>query len=726
MSLLAPLYIAGLVALSLPILFHLIRRAPQGRQDFSSLMFLAPSPPRLTRRSRLTNIVLLLLRAAALALLALAFARPFIQRAASAGVSSAEGRRVAILVDTSASMRRGDLWAQARARVEDVLRELGPADEAGLFFFDRRVRPGLTFAEWGELEPGRRAGILRGRMDETSPSWAGTNAGEAIATVADLLAEVEGSGKAAAAGAGGRQLVLISDLQQGGHMEALQGHQWPQNVLLDVRPVSLKGESNASVQLVTGGAGDEQPEATPGRAAADRLRVRVTNQPGSAREQFTLTWATAQGPLAGSEPLKVYVPPGRSHVARVPWPGLDQSADRLILAGDDADFDNTLYVVRPRKDVVRVVYVGDEAADDVKGLRYYFERAVTETPARSVELVSRGGNEAFADADLLGARLVVVAGPVPEERTATLRRFAEGGGDVVWVLKDAAPASSRALAGVTGINGLDVTEAAAPDFSLISRVDLEHPLFAPFADPRLGDFSRIHFWKHRRLNLPETAAGDDSSRGPRVIAWFDDGDPFVLEQPVGRGHVFVLTSGWHPGDSQLALSTKFVPLIDGFVRRRDTAAVQAQYSVGDSVPLPEASTGAAATRIAIAPDGRKIELAAGARSFEATDAPGVYRLSLGGQDTDVAVNVSPDEGRTMPLAVEELERWGARIGNQPAPEEIVTRERQLQRMELENRQKVWQWLIVGVLVLLAAETALAGGLARRARRAPGDEQGTTT
>ena len=43
-------------------------RAPHGRQEFSSLMFLSPSPPRLTRRSRLTNIVLLILRALAVIL----------------------------------------------------------------------------------------------------------------------------------------------------------------------------------------------------------------------------------------------------------------------------------------------------------------------------------------------------------------------------------------------------------------------------------------------------------------------------------------------------------------------------------------------------------------------------------------------------------------------------------------------------------------------------------
>ena len=53
MSFLAPLYIAGFLAVALPLLFHLIRRTPRSRQLFSSIMFLAPSPPRLTKRSTL-------------------------------------------------------------------------------------------------------------------------------------------------------------------------------------------------------------------------------------------------------------------------------------------------------------------------------------------------------------------------------------------------------------------------------------------------------------------------------------------------------------------------------------------------------------------------------------------------------------------------------------------------------------------------------------------------
>src|SRR5688572_4859488 len=437
MSLLAPLYIAGALAIALPIVFHLIRRAPHGRQDFSSLMFLSASPPRLTRRSRLNNIVLLLLRAAALALLAFAFARPFLKGAADTASSQAPGRRIAILLDTSASMRRGDLWQQATEQAEQVIRDLSPRDEVALLFFDRQVRPAMTFAEWNELHPSRRAAVLGARLAEAKPTWAATKLGDALATAADMVSEDDS--KAAAAGGVVRQLVLISDLQQGGHVEALQGHQWPQGVLLEVKPVGAKQPANAGMQLVK-----DPADAQEGGDAAPKLRVRVSNQADSNREQFTLAWADEHGPLSGLEPLKVYVPPGRSQVARVPLPPAGRQADRLLLRGDDSDFDNTLYVVPPRKESMRVLFVGDDAPEDVNGLSYFLRSALGDTPQRKVEFVAKRPADPLSEADVLGARLVVVAAAVPDDRVPLLRNFAGAGGDVLWVLQDAAEAQGLA------------------------------------------------------------------------------------------------------------------------------------------------------------------------------------------------------------------------------------------------------------------------------------------
>ena len=80
MSFLAPLFLLGAAAVALPVVLHLIRRSSRDRVPFSSLMFLLPTPPRVTRRSRLENVLLLILRCAVIGLLAFAFARPFFSR----------------------------------------------------------------------------------------------------------------------------------------------------------------------------------------------------------------------------------------------------------------------------------------------------------------------------------------------------------------------------------------------------------------------------------------------------------------------------------------------------------------------------------------------------------------------------------------------------------------------------------------------------------------------
>src|SRR5690348_10440362 len=138
MSFLAPLFLLGALAVALPVIFHLIRRTTRERTPFSSLMFLFPTPPRLTRRSRLEHIFLLVLRCLVLCLLAIGFARPFIKKAVSAPTSS-EARRILLLVDSSASMRRSDLWTDAREKVLSYVRAAAPMDQVALFSFDRQV-----------------------------------------------------------------------------------------------------------------------------------------------------------------------------------------------------------------------------------------------------------------------------------------------------------------------------------------------------------------------------------------------------------------------------------------------------------------------------------------------------------------------------------------------------------------------------------------------------------
>ncbi len=94
---------------------------------FSSLMFLSPTPPQVTRRRKLEHLLLLLLRCLCLLLLATGFARPFFSKNIVPREPANGSRQIILLVDTSASMRREGVWEKARALAEQYLAKAEPA-----------------------------------------------------------------------------------------------------------------------------------------------------------------------------------------------------------------------------------------------------------------------------------------------------------------------------------------------------------------------------------------------------------------------------------------------------------------------------------------------------------------------------------------------------------------------------------------------------------------------
>src|SRR5437016_1751001 len=147
-------------------------------------MFLMPSPPRLTRRSRLEHLLLLLLRCAVLCLLAFGFARPFIKKALPPEPPSA-ARRILVLVDTSASMRRADLWTDTRSKADSVIGGTSPADQLGLYTFDRELKPLVTFEQWNAAPPAERASLASAKLAQISPGWSATMTANALISAAE-------------------------------------------------------------------------------------------------------------------------------------------------------------------------------------------------------------------------------------------------------------------------------------------------------------------------------------------------------------------------------------------------------------------------------------------------------------------------------------------------------------------------------------------------------------
>lgn len=675
MNFLTPLFLIGGLAIAGPIIFHLIKRTTRERTLFSSLMFLVPTPPRLSKRSRLEHWLLLLLRCLALGLLALGFSRPFLKQTPLDDPTAVPPKRIVVLVDVSASMRRAGVWQAAKERVEATLGKISAVDQVAIYTFDRAAKPLVGFDEWNRTGASDRVPLVKARFANVTPGWAGTQLGTALITAAEALAENDGKQLP-----GPREVVLVSDLQAGSRLDALQAYEWPKGVGLVLEAVKARGVTNAGLQFVA-------DNAEVSRAAETALRVRVTNSTDAQREQFKIGWSRpeANGEIVAAA-INAYVPPGQSRIIAVPIQRNATGFDRIVLKGDDDDFDNTVYVIPPAQQKLNVLWLGGEAADDTKQPLFFLRRALADTPRLAMSVTARAATVPVMPDEVKAAGMIFVSEGLPESSVAALRGEIMAGKSVTVVAKS--PQAAGTLAGLLGRSTGDVKvdEIKPSNYAMLAEIDFKHPLFAPFADPRFSDFTKIHVWKYRKL---DASAWPDA----RVLARLDSGDPAIVEVPLGKGRLVVLATGWQPDDSQLAVSSKFVPLLWSLLELGGgISTAPAQWVVGDKAPLPE---GAADKEIAFTQ-------------------PGMIEVKAGERTVRFAVNLDANESRTAPLGADELEKLGVPV-SQPAVKATPTGDSKvvLQGIEAESRQKLWRWFIAATLAVLLVESALAGWTARK-------------
>jgi len=692
-------------------------------------------------------------------------------------------------------MRRSGLWEQAVAEADKVLKGAAPADRVCVMRFDRDVATVVGFEAWAAGMYGQSRGGAMEAIEALRPGWGATDLGRALVAACEVIGQFglaaenaenaetgstdEPSAVSGASTAG--QVVLISDLQQGSDLGALAGYEWPAEVSLVVRAVRCEDGTNASVQWISGAQG-------PDAAGDEPVTVRVSNAADSTVEQFVLRWVEGDGTGDGNGAMDVYVAPGYSTVVHVgkddgrqthdersplrplslvsrpsdPTPGplpLTRGG-RVVLSGDAHAFDNTLYVGPQRRARLNILYVGDDDPNDPAGMLFYLRRAFAGGRGIRPVVAWRKVDEPLGAA-LGQADMVIAAGAMAADNAAAVRRYLESGGTALWVAKDRSvesiqdtvlsrepPAASsgfsetrtteyegrsETLARLAGVEGVEIGEAAVDGYAMLGRLDFRHPLLAAFGEPRFGDFSRIHFWRYRKVDV-------DTLPGARVFAWFDNGDPAWMEVSVGRGTLLVWACGWGRADSDLALSSKFVPLLYCCLEHGGASvAMERRCFVGDVVDLhtvvdargggaasptlqDEASDGSAVPspregmppEVSVRrPDGVEVALGVGRTTFAGTDLPGIYVVE--GSRGVFAVNVAATESRTAVMAIEELEKMGVRFEADRAEPTATMKQRQ-QRASLaatEQRQKLWRWLLAAALGVLLAETILAGRLTGR-------------
>jgi len=264
MSFLAPLFLAGLAAIALPILLHLRKQRPKQNMQFSSLMFLEESTPVTKTRTKLQDIILLILRCLAIALLALAFSRPFFKENATNPFSQDTTLHY-LLIDNSASMR-GKPLEQAIAKAEELIKQFPDGDHIALATYSDSIHP--------LIHPDRaRAAAITDQKSRAldslkviKPSWNASQLDLALiatnsATSEDTIVKIH----------------LISDLQAGSNTQRLEEEFWAHQLQVIPHPIlPLENWSNAGVHIIP--------------SKDHTVQARVTNSPNSNQSNFQLTW----------------------------------------------------------------------------------------------------------------------------------------------------------------------------------------------------------------------------------------------------------------------------------------------------------------------------------------------------------------------------------------------------------------------------------------------------
>ena len=660
MPFIAPFYLLGTTAASIPVIIHMIHKRKAQKILFPTIRFLKSSNERTARRQRIQDLLLLLLRMLLLILLAVALAQPFIgERHLGLG----ERVHAIILLDNSYSMgttHEGESRLAAGKRLADAAVDALPegSEAAIVLSCPPAGHPAPLLTD--DHEELRRqilsAPLSCDRADMTA----------AVQRAYDLLADDPSPSM---------EIYAVTDLQRNAWTPRPKGDERPRSgapqpslLVIDCGRDDYRNVAISELAVHSGSRVRSRPiaiQADIQNYSRDPQTVNVTlHINGKKEDNRELT-------LKGEQVTPVtfhhtFTEPG-TKTGRV---GIDPDsleADNQRHFCIDVRDDIPVAIFRtgsPQPGLDPAFCVSKALEPPRSGLAGELRSPVRTTLA-TLEQLSDEYLKQFA------ALFLVDAEALADKQIAALAHYVRAGGNLfVLCGPNVQPdALNRLLhAGPDGEHLMPVTVGAAR-YGIVDRSkatkltirDYAHPALRVFADYPLDKSVRVY-------NAAPVEIDRDSPAQTRII--LSDGRPFLLENRVQKGSVFLFTSGTDPDWSNLAGSRFFLPLLHQLVyhatERRD---VESSHIVGADVAIRFPGLDDIRAYV-VEPDdayekdeqGEPVYLAADTvggvlkATFNRTDKAGPYRIVRSGAEARRAfvVNVDTDESELAKMPPKEL------------------------------------------------------------------------
>ena len=622
MSFLTPLFLVALAGLAIPVLLHLIQRERKQVVQFPSLMFLRRIPYQSVRRRRIRHWLLLMMRLAALALVVMAFARPFFRGADPAAAAAGGAREVVVLIDRSYSMGYGDRWTRALAAARGAIDSLTPADRASVVFFGA----GTDVALRSTSDKGR----LHAAVGSVPLSSGATHFGPALKLAGSILSE---------SSLPRREVVLVSDFQRGGWRGA-DGVRLPDGAVMTPAPIADRETSNVSVT----------PVALERSTFSDQERVTVTAGVANHASKATAVDLTLEVNGRPIQTQRVNVDADASTSATFAPVTLSGAEARAsVRLGDDAmTRDNAFHFIVAAGRPVRTLLVERGGRRDAS---LYIARALAVGDSPRFDTVARDPEALSAD-DLQAAGIVVVNDvQVSSSLAERLGTYVERGGGLLIVAGQRGTWPQERAAIVPALPG-EAMDRSRGEAARLVGLEYGHTIFEPFRAPRSGDFSGARFYGYRMMS---------AQQGANVLARFDDGAPALMERRVGNGRVLVWASSVDMVWNDLAVKPVFLPFVHQMAKHLAAYREPEPWLTVGEVLDPARIVGAQHpndVRTVVAPGGNRIALDPEGGDVVALEEQGFYELrgqaTSGPPAATIAANVDLSESDLTPMDPKEV------------------------------------------------------------------------
>ena len=668
MVFLTPLFLIGLLAALIPVAIHLIRREKPPKVMFSTIRFLKKTSKKLVLFQHLQQIALLLLRAAVIVLLVLAFARPLFNQSV-ARLLDADPQSAVILLDLSMSMRWQDNFDQAKAEALAVVDRLSGGDELGLIAFS------------GAAEVVRELDTEGGQLRELiesfgEPGFGSTRYYPNLRLADQMLEDSRYENRA---------IYLISDFQEVGLQGADESWKLAPGVALYLIDVGSADSENLVLTDV------RSPEQLLEDSAQQQILARVRSTGTQYLENGEVS-LSLNGQMVDRRPVDLTDRSEQVVTFAVDFEAEGDYVGEIRVAGDDFADDNAYYFTVDVLPKINVLLVNGEASDnwfDDEG--HWFGLAVSSTDSSPFSL------ETIDPAELSAAAMrqsdvvaLLNVGELTSSQAAALSEYVVNGGSLLIAPGDRVDerAFNQQLGEISPARLEQVGLLGRDDYLVIADYDRRHPILRP-----LGSDWSARFQGHWRLTPSEDA---------KVLMQFDNTEAALVEKDVGEGKILLFASSLDLEWNNLALQGLFLPFVHETLRHLvRSEAGQSAYEIGDSINLAQfVSDAEVAVRDA---NGRSVSLEA--NNLQRATSPGLFTATSGAVSSRYAVNILPEESNFTRVATSTL--YDAVVNPDTSP--LQSREAQTAQLieELENPQRLWWWILTLVMVLLLVEVLVA-------------------